>query len=198
MKSKNWLKRQSKDQYVKKAKNTGFLSRASFKLIEIEKKYRLISKSNNILEIGSSPGGWSQVLIEFNPTAKIDAFDIIDMKFNHKNINFIKKNFLNYDFKLLNKKYDLILSDLAPNTTGNKQLDHLKLSSILSEIIFNLTLIADKKSNFIFKILKGIDEKNIINLLKEKYKIVKYFKPKSSRKDSSEIYILALQYLDKK
>ena len=80
------------------------MSRASFKLIEIEKKYRLISKSNNILEIGSSPGGWSQVLIEFNPTAKIDAFDIIDMKFNHKNINFIKKNFLNYDFKLSNKK----------------------------------------------------------------------------------------------
>tara|TARA_B100000965_G_C19590970_1_gene757965 strand:- start:2454 stop:3044 length:591 start_codon:yes stop_codon:yes gene_type:complete len=194
MKSKNWLKRQSKDQYVKKAKNTGFLSRASFKLIEIEKKYRLISKSNNILEIGSSPGGWSQVLIEFNPTAKIDAFDIIDMKFNHKNINFIKKNFLNYDFKLLNKKYDLILSDLAPNTTGNKQLDHLKLSSILSEIIFNLTLIADKKSNFIFKILKGIDEKNIINLLKEKYKIVKYFKPKSSRQDSSEIYIIAINF----
>ena len=194
MKSNNWLKRQSKDQYVKKAKNTGFLSRASFKLIEIEKKYRLISKSNNILEIGSSPGGWSQVLIEFNPTAKIDAFDIIDMKFNHKNINFIKKNFLNYDFKLLNKKYDLILSDLAPNTTGNKQLDHLKLSSILSEIIFNLTLIADKKSNFIFKILKGIDEKNIINLLKEKYKIVKYFKPKSSRQDSSEIYIIAINF----
>jgi len=194
MKSKNWLKRQSKDQYVKKAKNTGFLSRASFKLIEIEKKYRLISKSNNILEIGSSPGGWSQVLIEFNPTAKIDAFDIIDMKFNHKNINFIKKNFLNYDFKLLNKKYDLILSDLAPNTTGNKQLDHLKLSSILSEIIFNLTLIADTKSNFIFKILKGIDEKNIINLLKEKYKIVKYFKPKSSRQDSSEIYIIAINF----
>ena len=194
MKSKNWLKRQSKDQYVKKAKNTGFLSRASFKLIEIEKKYRLISKSNNILEIGSSPGGWSQVLIEFNPTAKIDAFDIIDMKFNHKNINFIKKNFLNYDFKLSNKKYDLILSDLAPNTTGNKQLDHLKLSSILSEIIFNLTLIADKKSNFIFKILKGIDEKNNINLIKEKYKIVKYFKPKSSRQDSSEIYIIAINF----
>ena len=194
MKSNHWLKRQSKDQYVKKAKNTGFLSRASFKLIEIEKKYRLISKSNNILEIGSSPGGWSQVLIEFNPTAKIDAFDIIDMKFNHKNINFIKKNFLNYDFKLSNKKYDLILSDLAPNTTGNKQLDHLKLSSILSEIIFNLTLIADKKSNFIFKILKGIDEKNIISLLKEKYKIVKYFKPKSSRQDSSEIYIIAINF----
>ena len=133
-------------------------------------------------------------MIEFNPTAKIDAFDIIDMKFNHKNINFIKKNFLNYDFKLLNKKYDLILSDLAPNTTGNKQLDHLKLSSILSEIIFNLTLIADTKSNFIFKILKGIDEKNIINLLKEKYKIVKYFKPKSSRQDSSEIYIIAINF----
>ncbi len=194
MKSNNWLKRQSKDQYVKKAKNTGFLSRASFKLIEIEKKYRLISKSNNILEIGSSPGGWSQVLIEFNPTAKIDAFDIIDMKFNHKNINFIKKNFLNYDYKLLNKKYDLILSDLAPNTTGNKQLDHLKLSSILSEIILNLKFIADKKSNFIFKILKGIDEKNIINLLKEKYKIVKYFKPKSSRQNSSEIYIIAINF----
>ena len=194
MKSKNWLKRQSKDQYVKKAKNTGFLSRASFKLIEIDKKYKLISKSNNILEIGSSPGGWSQVLIEINPSAKIDSFDLLDMKFNHKNINFIKKDFIKYYYNLLNKKYNLILSDLAPNTTGNKKVDHLRLSSILCEIILKLTLVADQKSSFVFKILKGIEEKNIINLLKEKYDKVEYFKPKSSRQDSSEIYIIAMNF----
>ena len=194
MKSNNWLRRQSKDQYVKKAKNTGFLSRASFKLIEIEKKYKLISKSKNILEIGSSPGGWSQVLIELNPSAKIDSFDLIDMKFNHKNINFIKKNFLDYDLNLLNKKYNLILSDLAPNSTGNKKIDHLKLSTILIEIILILNFIADQKSNFVFKILKGIEEKNIIQLLNKKYKKVEYFKPKSSRQNSSEIYIIAINY----
>ena len=127
MKSNRWLKRQSKDVYVKKAKKIGFLSRAAYKLIEIDKKYKLILKSSDILELGASPGSWSQVIININDQAKVEAFDTINMKFKHKNIKFNKIDFLEFDFQLLNKKYDLILSDLSPNTTGHKQTDHLQI-----------------------------------------------------------------------
>ena len=196
MKSNIWLKRQLKDPYVKKAQKSGFLSRAAFKLIEIENKYKLISKSNSILELGSSPGSWSQVILEFNKNANIDAFDVSNMKFKHKNINFIKKNFLDFNFKSLNKKYDLILSDLAPNSSGHKTTDHLKICYLIKEIFEILNLISCKKSNFVFKILKGIEEKEIFLLFKNKYKKIEYFKPMSSRKNSAEIYIIAQKYLN--
>ena len=196
MKSNRWLKRQSKDVYVKKAKKIGFLSRAAYKLIEIDKKYKLILKSSDILELGASPGSWSQVIININDQAKVEAFDTINMKFKHKNIKFNKIDFLEFDFQLLNKKYDLILSDLAPNSSGHKTTDHLKICYLIKEIFEILNLISCKKSNFVFKILKGIEEKEIFLLFKNKYKKIEYFKPMSSRKNSAEIYIIAQKYLN--
>jgi len=196
MKSNRWLNRHSKDLYVKKAKKIGFLSRAAYKLEEIEDKFRLISKSNNILELGSAPGSWSQIIVNTNSRAHIDAFDTNDMKFKNKNIKFYKKNFLEFDFLSLKTKYDLILSDLAPNSTGHKMTDHLRLSSLIEYLINLLDILANKNSNMIFKIFKGNQEKLIISLLKKKYKNVEYFKPKSSRKDSSEIYIVARKFFE--
>ena len=194
MKSKRWLERQYKDIYVKKAKKIGFLSRAAYKLIEIDNKYKLILKSNDILELGSSPGSWTQVIIKINDKSKIDAFDIIDMKFKHQNVKFYKKDFFLFDFNSLNKKYDIILSDLAPNTTGHKQTDHLQISSMIEYIISILDIIAKKNSSLILKIFKGIEEKNIISVLKKNYRKVEYFKPNSSRKDSTEIYIVGKNF----
>ena len=196
MKSNNWLKRQKKDPFVLNAQKKGYLSRAAFKLLEIENKYNLIKKSKNIIEFGSSPGGWCQVLSSINPDAEITAIDTQDMKYNNKNIDFIKDDFLNINFKKLNKKYDLILSDIAPNTTGHKSTDHLRISSYINDIIDILPLISNKNSSFVSKIWKGIEEKIIINKLKNKFTNVNYFKPKSSRKDSSEIYIVALNFID--
>ena len=88
MKSNIWLKRRLKDIYIRQAKFQGYVSRSAFKLIQIENKYKLIVKSKNILELGSSPGGWSQVICELNKRSKIDAFDLLTMKFQHENINF--------------------------------------------------------------------------------------------------------------
>ena len=119
MKSVNWLKRQKKDAFVIRAKKMGYVSRSAFKLIEIENKFKLISKSMNILELGSSPGGWSQVICKINKKAKIDAFDLLNMHYSNKNITFYKKDFMKFAFKILNKKYDLILCDMAPNTIGH-------------------------------------------------------------------------------
>ena len=103
--------------------------------------------------------------------------------------------FLKYNFKSFNIKYDLILSDVAPNTTGHQSTDHLKISSIIQEIISILEYIALQNSSFVFKIWKGSEEKNILNQLKKQYKKVSYYKPKSSRKESSEIFIVAENFI---
>ena len=198
MKSKNWLQRNHKDIYVKKAKEAGYLSRAAYKLIDIENKYKLIRKSNNLLEIGSSPGSWTQIIYEKNKTLKVTAFDLIDMKFKNKNLNFIQKDIFKFNFNLFEDKFDLILSDIAPNTSGHKNTDHLRIISMITKIIDNLNLLLIPNGNFVFKIWKGSEEKDLLILLQNFFYKIEYFKPKSSRKDSSEIYILALQYLDKK
>ena len=195
MKSKEWLDRQNRDFYVKKAKKIGYVSRSAYKILEIEKKFKLINNSKNILELGSAPGGWSQVVFELKDTVKMYAFDLLDMKFNHPNMKFIKENFLTYDYSKIPHKFDLILSDIAPNTTGHQTTDHLRMSSIIEDIISVLDLIALPSSSFVFKIWKGSEEIDIINKLKKKYKKVSYFKPQSSRTKSSEIFIVALKFI---
>ena len=195
MKSKEWLDRQNRDFYVKKAKKIGYVSRSAYKILEIEKKFKLINNSKNILELGSAPGGWSQVVFELKDTVKMYAFDLLDMKFNHPNMKFIKENFLTYDYSKIPHKFDLILSDIAPNTTGHQTTDHLRMSSIIEDIISVLDLIALPSSSFVFKIWKGSEEIDIINKLKKKYKKVSYFKPQSSRTQSSEIFIVAQKFI---
>ena len=195
MKSKDWVNRQKKDFFVIKAKTKGYVSRAAFKLIEIENKYKLIKKSKNILELGSAPGGWSQAIIEFNPNANIYGFDLLEMKYNHPSFNFIKEDFLKYNYRNLPYKFDLILSDIAPNTTGHQSTDHLRISSMIEDITSILNSIAKVESSFIFKIWKGKEESLIINNLKEKFKKISYFKPKSSRSESSEIFIVAEKFI---
>ena len=195
MKSKDWVNRQKKDFFVNKAKIEGYVSRAAFKLIEIENKYKLIKKSKNILELGSAPGGWSQTIIEFNPNANVYGFDLLEMKYNHPNFNFIKEDFLKYNYKNLPFRFDLILSDIAPNTTGHQSTDHLRISSMIESIINILNSIAKTESSFIFKIWKGKEESLIINNLKKKFKKISYFKPKSSRSESSEIFIVAEKFI---
>ena len=195
MKSKEWLVRQDRDFYVKKAKKTGYVSRSAYKILEIEKKFKLINNSKNILELGSAPGGWSQVVFELKDTVKMYAFDLLDMKFNHPNMKFIKENFLTYDYLKIPHKFDLILSDIAPNTTGHQTTDHLRISSMIEDIISVLDIIALPSSSFVFKIWKGSEEIDIIKKLKKKYKKVSYFKPQSSRTKSSEIFIVAQKFI---
>ena len=149
MKSKNWINRQKNDQFVIKSKQKGFLSRSAFKLIEIETKFNFIKYSKKIIDLGAAPGGWCQVIFQFNPNANVTAVDSLNLKFFHSNIDFIKKDFTKIDFKYLNKKYDLILSDLAPNTTGHQSTDHLRLSNIVNNVIekFEVSLILSKISS---------------------------------------------------
>ena len=191
MKSKNWVNRQKNDQFVKKAKQLGYINRASFKLEEIEQKYKIIENSKEILELGSSPGGWTQVILNYNRKTNITCVDLLDMKINNQRISFFKEDFLKYNFTNLKNKFDLVLSDVAPNTTGHQSTDHLRISQLIYEVIERLEIILKKQGSFIFKIWKGEEEKEIIKILKKIFDKVEYFKPKSSRQESSEIFIIS-------
>ncbi len=194
MKSKTWIYRQKNDQFVKKAKQLGYINRAAFKLEEIEHKFKIIEKSKEVLELGASPGGWSQVIVNSNSFVKITCFDLLEMKLKNKNITFFKEDFLNYDFNSFKNKFDLVLSDIAPNTTGHQSTDHLKISQLIYEIIDRLQFILKNNGSFIFKIWKGEEEREIINKLKSLFNKVDYFKPKSSRQESSEIFIVSREF----
>ena len=191
MKSKNWVNRQKNDQFVKKAKQLGYINRAAFKLEEIEQKYRIIEHSRDILELGSSPGGWTQVILNYNSKTNITCFDLLDMKMNNQRIAFYREDFLKFNFTNLKNKFDLVLSDVAPNTTGHQSTDHLRISQLIYEVIDRLEIILKKQGSFIFKIWKGEEEKEIIKMLKKIFDKVEYFKPKSSRQESSEIFIIS-------
>ena len=191
MKSKNWVNRQKNDQFVKKAKQLGYINRAAFKLEEIEQKYKIIEHSREILELGSSPGGWTQVILNYNSKTNITCFDLLDMKMNNQRIAFYRENFLKFNFTNLKNKFDLVLSDVAPNTTGHQSTDHLRISQLIYEVIDRLEIILKNQGSFIFKIWKGEEEKEIIKMLKKIFDKVEYFKPKSSRQESSEIFIIS-------
>jgi len=191
MKSKNWVNRQKNDQFVKKAKQLGYINRAAFKLEEIEQKYKIIEHSREILELGSSPGGWTQVILNYNSKTNITCFDLLDMKMNNQRIAFYREDFLKFNFTNLKNKFDLVLSDVAPNTTGHQSTDHLRISQLIYEVIDRLEIILKNQGSFIFKIWKGEEEKEIIKMLKKIFDKVEYFKPKSSRQESSEIFIIS-------
>ena len=191
MKSKNWVNRQKNDQFVKKAKQLGYINRAAFKLEEIEQKYKIIEHSREILELGSSPGGWTQVILHYNPKTNITCFDLLDMKMTNQRIAFYREDFLKFNFTNLKNKFDLVLSDVAPNTTGHQSTDHLRISQLIYEVIDRLEIILKNQGSFIFKIWKGEEEKEIIKMLKKIFDKVEYFKPKSSRQESSEIFIIS-------
>ena len=195
MKSKDWVKRQKRDFYVKKAKKQGYLSRAAYKLIEIDNKFKIFDKSKKVLEFGAAPGGWSQVTLEINPRIEITALDLLELKINHPQITFYREDYLKFNYDKLENYFDLILSDIAPNTTGHQSTDHLRISNMLFDIIDILEKVLTSKGSFVTKIWKGSEEKDLILRLKNKFNNVAYFKPDSSTKDSSEIFIIAQNFI---
>ena len=195
MKSKDWLNRQKRDFYVKKAKKHGYLSRAAYKLLEIDNKFKIIKNSKNLLEFGAAPGGWTQVALEINPKIKITAIDLLDLKIKHPNVKFFKEDYLKFDFTKKENYYDLILSDIAPNTTGHQSTDHLRITNMLFDIIELIDKVLIKEGTFVAKIWKGSEEKDLVNKIKKKFELVSYFKPDSSRKDSAEIFIVARNFI---
>ena len=193
--SKLWISRQNNDFYVKEAKAKGYRSRSAFKLIEINKKFKFLKNNLNIVDLGSAPGGWSQVCSEINKNGKNLSIDILEME-KIENIFFYKKDFNESDFfDFINNffdqnKVDIVLSDMAVNTTGNKDLDAMKTNSIALDVVNLSRVILKKKSSLVVKIFSGKDENILIKNAKDSFKIIERIKPDSSRKESREMYLL--------
>ena len=193
--SKSWIARQFNDPYTKLAKQKGYRSRSAFKLIEINKKFKFLKNNLNIVDLGSAPGGWSQVCSKINKNGKNLSIDILDMD-KIDNIFFYKKNFNEVDFlDFVNNffdqnKVDIVLSDMAVNTTGNKDLDAIKTNSIALDAINLSKVILKPKSTLLVKIFSGKDEDILIKNAKDFFKSIERIKPDSSRKESREMYLL--------
>ena len=193
-KSRTWVIKQHRDQFFKKAKVLGYRSRAAFKLLELNKKFNFIKKNSNLLDIGSTPGGWSQVASKIITNGKILAIDITPMeKLDNVlflNNDFSKESVQNKILETFKDKIDVIVSDMAENTTGNKTVDSIRTNSLCTDVInFSLKALTNKGS-LVCKLFMGEDFLEVKNLAKKNFKNVDFFKPESSRSESKETYII--------
>ena len=191
--SKRWLQRHHNDDLVIKAKKLGYRSRAVFKLEELDSKFKLFKKNYNILDLGSSPGSWSQLLIK-RGCKNILAVDLLNMDQIH-NVDFLEGDFTDDEIqdkiKDKYKSFDLILSDIAANTTGNKKLDAFKTNTICLEVLkFSLNFL-NNNGKVLCKFFNGELDKDIISFSKNNFTSSRIIKPSSSRKDSKENYIFS-------
>tara|TARA_A100001388_G_scaffold271107_1_gene249443 strand:+ start:399 stop:1010 length:612 start_codon:yes stop_codon:yes gene_type:complete len=192
--SKNWINKQRRDIYVRKSKLEGYRSRAVYKLKEIDGKFKIIKNAMNIVDLGSAPGSWSQYLSEKSKNSKILSIDLKEVE-DIFNVSHIVGDFLNEDnqVKLLNffqDKLDLVVSDMAVNTTGNKSLDAISTGELsINAMNFSVKNLK-KKGTFVSKIFMGSTFNEIVENGKKNFKEVKIFKPPSSRKDSKESFII--------
>ena len=192
-KSNSWKIKQHRDQFFKKSKILDYRSRASFKLIELNKKYKFIRSNTNLLDLGSYPGGWSQVAVKLITRGKILSVDIRDME-PIKNVKFLKGNIKENKTKFAIIEYfksnlDVIISDMAANTTGNKSLDSIRTNQLCADIINFSKEILKPKGVLVSKLFMGEDFIEVKNLAKSIFKKVNFYKPKSSRKESKETYL---------
>ena len=191
-----WLSRHINDEFVLKSKKEGFRSRSSYKLIQINEKFNFLNSSKNILDLGCAPGGWLQVSKKFSSVeTKILGVDKLNIEaipgvcfyqgdiFEDKVINYIETFF--------KKKIDLIMSDMSPNSTGNKKVDHLRILSLVERVIFISNQLLQKDGFIIIKIFQGGMQGDLMNSMKKSLKNIKNFKPKASRKESPEMYLIA-------
>ena len=181
------------DHFFKKAKASGYRSRSAFKLIELNHKFKFLRNGINLLDIGSSPGGWCQVVKEKIKNGKILGVDEKEMK-EIEGIKFVKGDFLDEKLKLaiieyFNSNIDVVLSDMASNTTGNKSLDCIRTNQLCLDVLEFSKDKLNKKGVLVSKFFMGEEFEEIKNRSKKYFKKIDFFKPDSSRGESRETYI---------
>ena len=192
--SKNWVNKQRRDIYVRQSKVDGYRARSAYKLIEIDEKFNVFKGGINVLDIGAAPGSWSQYASKVVKSGKIISIDLKIMDKIENTIQ-IKGDFIeiNTQDKIkshLNKKLDVIMSDMAVNTTGIKNIDSIQTGELCKEAMIFAKDFLSKKGIFVSKIFMGSSFNEIVALGKKTFKEVKIFKPKSSRKDSKESFLI--------
>ena len=192
--SKNWINKQRRDTYVRQSKVDGYRARSAYKLIEINEKFKIFKGGMCILDIGAAPGSWSQYVSKIVKNGKIISIDLKKMEKIENTIQ-IKGDFTTQETQndiknYLSKEFDVVMSDMAVNTTGIKNIDSIQTGELCKEaMIFSKDVISNN-GFFISKIFMGSTFNEIVALGKKIFKQVKVFKPKSSRKDSKESFII--------
>ncbi len=192
--SKNWIIKQKRDIYIKQSKIEGYRSRAVYKLQEINKKFKILNNGINIVDLGAAPGSWSQFISRKFKNSKIVSIDLKEME-EIKNIYQIKGDFTDdvQQKKIIDyfgDKIDVVISDMAVNTTGNKNLDSIVTGELSIEALNFSTNTLKKQGCFVSKIFMGSSFNEIIKIAKKKFKEVSIYKPPASRKDSKESFII--------
>jgi len=192
--SKNWVNKQRRDTYVRQSKVDGYRARSAYKLIEIDNKFKIFKGGMNVIDIGAAPGSWSQYVSKVVKNGKLVSVDLKDMEKIDNTIQ-LKGDFTKIEIqekikKYLNKEIDVVISDMAVNTTGIKNIDSIQTGELCKEAMFFSKDIISKKGFFISKIFMGGTFNEIVALAKKTFKEVRVFKPKSSRKDSKESFII--------
>jgi len=192
--SKNWVNKQRRDIYVRKSKVDGYRARSAYKLIEIDEKFKIFKGGICVVDIGAAPGSWSQYVSKIVKSGKIISIDLKEMEKISNTIqikgDFTEKDTQNHIKSYLNKKADIVMSDMAVNTTGIKNIDSIQTGELSKEAIIFAKEVISEKGFFISKIFMGSSFNEIVALGKKIFKEVKVFKPKSSRKDSKESFII--------
>lgn len=194
--SRAWLERQLNDPYVARAKREGFRSRAAFKLVEIDEKFRLLNKGARVVDLGAAPGGWSEIAARrAGPSGRVIALDILEMK-PVAGVDFLQLDFLDATApdrlkEMLGGSADVVLSDMAANATGHRQTDHLRIMALADAAAAFAREVLAPGGSFLCKVLQGGTEAALLAELKRDFATVKHVKPPASRADSAELYLLA-------
>jgi 23S rRNA (uridine2552-2'-O)-methyltransferase len=197
--SKLWLERQLNDPYVALAKREGYRSRAAFKLIEIDDKYRLLKPGMTVVDLGAAPGGWSQIAARRVGAAdgkgRVIAIDLLEMP-EIPGVQFAQLDFLDADapeklIAMLGGRADAVLSDMAANTTGQRRTDQLRIVGLVEAAALFASEVLKPGGTFLAKVFQSGADAELLAQLKRDYAAVRHVKPASSRQDSSERYVLA-------
>jgi 23S rRNA (uridine2552-2'-O)-methyltransferase len=195
------LTKARRDQYRKLAKQQGYRSRAAFKLLQLNKSYKIIKNSDKVVEFGCAPGGWIQVATQLvGPSGFVLGLDLKEIN-PLAGASFIKGSI---DDPLLteillqtvgpNDKFDVVLSDMSPNVSGIWEIDHERQISLTSHALHVSIRILERRGNAIFKIFQGVSTRSFVNELAEHFDLVKLSKPPASRQESSELYVICLGF----
>ncbi len=193
--STRWLERQLNDPYVRQAKAEGYRSRAAYKLAELDERFGLIRGAKRVVDLGIAPGGWSQVVRKLAPKAVVVGIDLLPTE-PIEGVTILQMDFMDDSApaaleQALGGKADLILSDMAANTVGHKQTDHLRTMGLVEAAAWFAVENLAEGGAFVAKVLAGGTDSDLLALLKTHFKTVKHAKPPASRKGSSEWYVVA-------
>ena len=187
--STRWLQRQLNDPFVLKAKKEGYRSRAAYKLLDIDEKFKVLKQGLQVIDLGAAPGGWTQVALKSG--CKVTAIDLTEIE-PITGAHIIQGDFLDDEvYAQVQKNFDIVMSDMAPPTTGHKQTNHLQIMNLVESAYAFAKEYLNEGGVFISKIFQGGGDKEFMLDLKLNFEKAKFFKPSSSRKDSTEMFVVA-------